>query len=128
MPLQSVLNGAKQCQVTSKRSKQRCKNPAAYGCIACRMHGAHKSRNVAKGKQHPNYKNGERTRAAEAENRRASIVLLTLRDIGDHIGMFHGSHTVGRKPKGYRRINLKTPKGLALAIHVTLGKKKYIDL
>lgn len=92
------------------------------------MHGAHKSRNVLRGEDHPNYKNGERTKESEAEHRISSVTLLTLRDIGDSIAMFNGGHTRGRKPKGYRRINVDTPEGLALAIHVTLGKKKYIDI
>ena len=99
MPLQSVLNGAKQCQVLTKRTRLRCKNPAAYGCLACRMHGAHKSRNVLRGADHPQHRNGERTKVAEAEHRRASTVLLTLRDIGDSIGMFNGDYQRGRKPK-----------------------------
>lgn len=103
MPLPNVLNGAKQCQVISKRTKQQCKNPAAYGCLACRMHGAHKSRNVLRGASHPKYKHGNRTKGAEAEQIRASTILLTLRDIGDSIDMFNGVHTRGRKPKGYAK-------------------------
>ena len=103
MPLPSVLNGAIQCQVLTKRTKQRCKNPTAYGCVSCRMHGAHKSRNVLRGANHPQYKHGERTKEVESEHRRASITLLTLRDIGDSIDMFNGGHTRGRKPKGYAK-------------------------
>jgi len=112
MPLPSLLSGAKQCQVITKRTKKRCKNPAAYGCLSCRMHGAHKSRNVLQGKDHPQYKKGERTKTREIEHRRASITLLTLRDIGDHLNMFNGTHTRGRKPDGYRKINLTTDEDL----------------
>lgn len=101
MPLPSVLNGAIQCQVLTKRTKQRCKNPTAYGCVSCRMHGAHKSRNVLRGAEHPQYKHGERTKEVEIQHKRASITLLTLRDIGDSIKIFNGDNTRGRKPKGY---------------------------
>ena len=116
MPLQSVLNGAKQCQVLTKRGKERCKNPAAFGCKSCRMHGAHKSRNVLRGKDHPKYKHGKRTIEAEDEYSRVSSILLTLRDIGDHLNMFNGGHTRGRKHNGYIKLNLNCPEQLILAI------------
>ena len=122
MPLPSLLNGAKQCQVTTRRTKQRCKNPAAYGCRSCRMHGAHKSRNVLQGKDHPQYKNGERSKAREAEYRRTSTTLLTLRDIGDQLNMFNGTHTRGRKPKSYVKFDLNDPAQLLLAIAKTMKK------
>ena len=120
MPLPSLLNGAEQCQVTSKRTKARCKNLAAYGCRSCRMHGAHKSRNVPRGLNHSNYKKGDRTSAVEAEHRRVAISLLTLRDIGDSIGMFNGGFTRGRKPKGYRKFDMSDPEQLAKAILGTM--------
>lgn len=112
MPLPSILNGAKQCQALTKRTRQHCKNPAAYGCVSCRMHGAHKSRNVLRGANHPQYRNGERTRESEEEHRKSSTILLTLRDIGDHIR--------GRKPKGYVKYDMNDPEQLALAILATL--------
>jgi hypothetical protein len=119
MPLPCLLNGAIQCQVVTKRTKQRCKNPAAYGCKACRMHGAHKSRNVLKGNKHPRYSKGERTKAVKNKHRRAATALLTLRDIGDHLNMFNGTHTRGRKPSGYRKYDLNDPAQLELAIIAT---------
>jgi hypothetical protein len=119
MPLPSLLNGAKQCQVMTKRTKLRCKNPAAYGCKACRMHGAHKSRNVLQGIKHPRYKKGEKTKEALIRHNLASTVLLTLRDIGDHLDMFTGTHTRGRKPSGYHKYDLNDPAQLALAIIAT---------
>ena len=124
MPLPSLLNGAKQCQVMTRRTKKQCKNPAAYGCLSCRMHGAHRSRNVLQGEDHPQYKNGERTKEAEAEHRRASVTLLTLRDIGDHLNMFNGAHTRGRKPNGYIKYDTNKPEQLLLAIKATINKKE----
>lgn len=104
----------------TKRTQQRCKNPAAYGCKACRMHGAHKSRNVLRGKDHPRYRNGERTKEAEIQHQRGATVLLTLRDIGDSIGMFNGSHTKGRKPFDYVKFDLTNQDELILAIIKTM--------
>jgi hypothetical protein len=124
MPLQSILNGAKQCQVLTKRTRERCKNPAAYGCAACRMHGAHKSRNVLRGANHSQYRNGERTKESEDAHRKSSIILLTLRDIGDHINLFNGEYTRGRKPKGYVKYDMNDPEQLALAILATLHEQE----
>jgi len=124
MPLPSLLNGAVQCQGLTKRTKQRCKNPAAYGCRSCRMHGAHRSRNVLKGINHPRYKNGERSKAVEAEIRKKSILLRYLMDIGNHVELFYKQlKTKGRPPLGYRQLNLKDPEQLALAIMRALSTK-----
>ena len=122
MPLPSLLKGAKQCQVLTRRTKQRCKNPAAYGCLSCRMHGAHRSRNVLQGEVHPQYKNGERTKEADAERSLTSTIFLTLRDIGDSIGMFNGTHARGRKPNGYRKFDMNDPEQKAQAILVITRK------
>jgi hypothetical protein len=86
------------------------------------MHGAHKSRNVLKGKTHPQYTNGNRTKGAEAEHSLTSTILLTLRDIGDSIGMFKGVYTRGRKPKGYRKFDMKDPKQMATAM-IAISRK-----
>ena len=126
MPLPSVLNGAKQCQVLTKRTRQRCKNPTAYGCASCRMHGAHKSRNVLRGANHPQHRSGGRTRESEEERRKSSTILLTLRDIGDHINLFNGGYTRGRKPTGYVKYDMNDPEQLALAILATLREPRDI--
>jgi hypothetical protein len=84
------------------------------------MHGAHKSRNVLRGANHPQYRNGERTRESERERRKSSTILLTLRDIGDHINLFNGGYTRGRKPTGYVKYDMNDPEQLALAILATL--------
>ena len=101
MPLPSVVNGASQCQVLTKRGKKPCLNPAAYDCKACRMHGAHRSRNVLRGEDHPQYKNGRWTQESKRNHADASLRLRLLEEIGWHINMFaEGStHTRGRKPQ-----------------------------
>lgn len=124
MPLPSLLNGAIQCQVVTKRTKTRCKNPAAYGCKACRMHGAHRSRNVLEGINHPRYKNGERTKDAQTERRDKGVMFRYLTDIGNHCNLFYKElKTRGRPPLGYTQLDLKDPEKLALAIMRTLSTK-----
>lgn len=125
MPLPSVsMHGAKLCGCRSgcrsKRTRLPCNNPAAFGTKACRMHGAHKSRNVIRGADHPRYKNGERTKRSEENHRKSSIILLTLRDIGDHINLFNGDYIRGREPAGYVKYDMNDPEQLALAILATL--------
>lgn len=122
--LTCLLNGAKQCQVLTRRG-QRCKNPCAYKSThACAIHQPQYPRNTPKGISHWRYKNGERTKEYEAEHREASTILLTLRDIGDHLGMFNGSYMRGRKPNGYIKYCMDDPEQLAQAIVATTRQKK----
>ncbi len=120
MPLPSVLNGAKQCQVKCKRTGMRCKNPAAFDCSCCRMHGAHKSRNVLRDVGHYKFKNKGESRQERNKRSKLSAKLLYLRDIGDYINMFNGTKTRGRRPKSYCRLNLSDETQLAIAIIKTL--------
>ena len=76
-------------------------------------------------KLHPQYKNGERIKAAEDEHRRASTTLLTLRDLGDYLNMFNGTHIRGRKPNGYIKYDMTDPKQLGQAL-LALAKLKKI--
>ena len=124
MPLPSVLNGANQCQVLTKRTRQQCKNPAAFGCTSCRMHGAHKSKNVLRGIDHPQYKTGEQTLEAKAIRSEKSEMLRYLTDLGNHCKLFYKYiKTRGRPPSGYEKLDLTDPEQLALAIMKTLGGK-----
>jgi len=117
MPLPSLLNGAKQCQVMTRRTKARCKNPAAYGCRSCRMHGAHKSRNVLRGGAHPQYKTGEQSIKIRADRSKKSLIFRYLTDIGNYSHLFQKEvKTTGRPPKGYKALNLDKPVELALAM------------
>ena len=103
MPLPSVLNGAPQCQAKSKRSGNRCLNPAAYGCRTCRFHGAHRPQEVASGESHWNFKHGKATKKKRAEDAASATKLLLLRDLGNRLGMFGNQPTgwAGRRPRSY---------------------------
>ena len=79
MPLPAITKyGAKQCQCKSKRTGLPCKNLAAHSCISCRMHGAHRSKNVLKGIEHPNYKYGLDTKEAKIERKKKLAELNEL--------------------------------------------------
>jgi hypothetical protein len=45
-----------------------------------------------------------------------SAKLLNLRDLGDHIGIFEGTHIRGRKPIGYVKLNTNDPHQLRIAL------------
>jgi hypothetical protein len=123
MPLPSVEKfGARRCIAKNRKTGLQCKNPASWGCKTCRYHGARKSKNAASGEVHYRYTTGEGTKEAKAEHKRASTALLTLRDIGDSVGMFNGSHTRGRKPSTYTKYDMNDPEQLAKAIIKTLKK------
>ena len=68
MPLPSVYqHSARQCKALAKSTKQRCLNPAAFGCQTCRLHGARQPRSIKRGKGHPNYRHGMETLVAKHE-------------------------------------------------------------
>jgi len=77
-----------------------------------------------RGADHPWYKNGERTKQSEEAHRKSSIILLTLRDIGDHINLFNGDYTRGRKPTGYAKYDMNDPEQLTLATLTTLRDRE----
>lgn len=96
MPLPSLSHGAKQCTALTKRTKQPCNNPAAYGCKTCRMHGARK--NIVSGRGHPNWKHGDRSKEGMKQHSAQLCELRYLEDLGHKIGMMTGPKTRGRKP------------------------------
>ena len=110
MPLPSVSqHGASQCTARAKSARQRCLNPAAFGCRTCRLHGARKLTSIKRGRCHPNYRHGTETLEAK---RQRSEGLARLREIEDDLirrGLIRSKRTVGRKPSKYMRIVEKDP-------------------
>ncbi len=99
MPLPSVYeHRANQCTAKAKSTKQRCLNPAAYGCRTCRLNGALILTSIKRGKFHPDYPHG--TETLEAKGQR-SIKLAELREMENDLiarGLIKCKRTVGRKP------------------------------
>ncbi len=117
MPLPSVLkHGAIQCEARSKRTGLPCNNPAAHGCKTCRMHGAHKSRNVANGINSGKYKNGHHTKEAKERSSKTLVKLRYLEDIGIQGGFIKGARTRGPKPTGYVELDLNDRKNIEYVI------------
>ena len=87
----------------------------------CRLHGGivmnHK---VLRGADHPQYRNKGESRQEREERSKKSAALLYLRDIGDHVNLFNGTKTRGRRPKSYIRLNLDDETQLAIAIMKTV--------
>lgn len=124
MPLPSVEKyGAKQCSAKSKRTKEACKNPAAYGCKTCRYHGAKRSRIAPQGVNHPQYKNAGFTKPEKAERKAKSLMFQRLEEIGWHIGMFKGTKTRGRKVGNTLDLNNEDELLIALCETINNAKK-----
>ena len=77
-------------------------------------------RKVLRGADHPQYRNKGETRQEREERSKKSAALLYLRDIGDHVNLFNGAKTSGRRPNSYLRLNLSDEAQLAIAIIKTL--------
>ena len=117
MPLPSLLkHGAKLCSAKSKRTGLPCNNPAAYSCKTCRMHGAHKSRNVAHGVNSGKYKNGHYTKEAKEKSSKNLVKLRYLEDIGQQGGFMTGTRTRGPKPNGYVKLDMTKSDELIIAL------------
>jgi hypothetical protein len=96
MPLPN-LN--RQCTVRARSTGGQCLNPAAFGCKSCRVHGARRKETVKAGKDHPQYKHGEKTQEAIQRYRTTMAELHNLEQLGHTSGLFEGPRTSGRKPK-----------------------------
>ncbi len=108
------------CSAKSKRTGKGCMAPAMRGKAVCKTHGGRSTgprsvEGIERIRQ-AQLKHGERTSEAVAESRRMSAKMLYLRDIGDHVGMFEGTHTRGRKPTGYVKLNMNDPVLLRIAL------------
>ena len=119
MPLPSLLKyGARQCSAKSKRTGLPCNNPAAHSCKTCRMHGAHKSRNVAHGVNSGKYKNGHYTKEAKEKSSKNLVKLRYLEELGIQGGLLNGPRTRGPKPTGYIKLDMKNRDELLIALKV----------
>ena len=119
MPLPNIRLGfARQCECRSKRSGERCKNPAAFGTRTCRYHGAYRQRRVLRGEDHPNYQHGEATNEARDKHSRAAARLHHLFDLGKAAGLYPAKDTIGRgrKSKFYKHLNPNDPTERALLL------------
>jgi hypothetical protein len=93
----------KQCEGTSRRTKERCKAPAAKNKNRCRFHGGRKSNGpkTVEGRQGCSKAktiHGRETRKTRTERSLASARLAVLEAVGFSIGLMSGGRTRGRRP------------------------------
>lgn len=97
MPL-PIMKSARRCHAKAKSTKTQCHNPAAFGMSVCRMHGARRKETVKQGLEHPNYRHGDRTLAAQHEASQTALRLREAELMARALGMLSGPRTRGRKP------------------------------
>jgi len=115
------------CGAKCKRTGLSCKNmPVSTSKNGrCRMHGGViGKRNVLRGADHPQYKNAGETRQERCERSEKSLQFGLLEQLGWHLNMFTGTKTRGRKPSGYRAMDLNDPDELSEIVLKTLPKAK----
>lgn len=94
----------KQCEGTSRRTKERCKAPASTNSLRCRFHGGGRKHNGPKtleGRKRcaaAKTIHGNETRSVRTERSHASARLAILEAVGFGLGMMTGSRTPGRRP------------------------------
>ena len=93
----------KQCDGTSRRTKERCKAPAAKNKSRCRFHGGRKlsGPKTIEGRLRcaaAKTIHGEETVAIRRERSLASARLAVLETVGFGLGLMIGTRTRGRRP------------------------------
>ena len=92
----------KQCEGTSRRTKERCKAPAAKNKSRCRFHGGRSTGpKTEAGRQRcaeAKTIHGRETREARTERSLGSAKLAVLEAVGFSIGLLKGTKTRGRRP------------------------------
>jgi hypothetical protein len=93
----------RQCEGTSRRTKKRCKAPAAKNKTRCRFHGGRKfsGPKTLEGRQRcasAKTTHGRDTIALRKERSLGSARLAVLEQVGFSIGLMSGGRTRGRRP------------------------------
>lgn len=96
------------CSATARSTGKPCKNPKAFGCRTCRVHGAHRSRNVQRGTDHYNFKDGERTRSKVNARSRSRREIREILALGLQHGIFINPRT-GKPAKSKRALDIPPP-------------------
>ena len=93
----------KQCEGTSRRTKQQCRAPASKGKTKCRFHGgASTGPKTEQGRQRcaeAKTIHGNETRKTRSDRADAMRRLRALEDLGHALGIMRGPRMPGRKSK-----------------------------
>ena len=89
------------CTAKAKHTGNQCCNIKAYSSSVCRFHGARKKGSVPTGAAHPRYKNGLRTKGADAERNKNNAVLRNIEQALIVTGAMESRHrTKAKLPAG----------------------------
>ena len=92
----------RQCEGTSRRTKERCKAPALTGRAWCKFHGGSATGpRTEQGRQRcaeAKTIHGNETRKARTERSLGSARLAVLEAVGHQLGFISGARTRGPKP------------------------------
>ena len=100
MPLPNILSGkTARCKAKCKARGDQCLNPAAYGMMVCRYHGARKPETIMRGANHPQHRHGLETIGAKAERSQRLAELRDLEALSFALGLAVGPKWRGRKPR-----------------------------
>lgn len=99
-PIMTNYPSTRRCRAKSKSTGVQCQNAAAYGCATCYVHGARRPESIRRGRDHPSYKHGERTKEAQQQAHDTAVELRELEQLARDMGMIAGPRTRGRKPTG----------------------------
>lgn len=75
------LRDAPRCSAKAKSTGQRCRNPSKQNRNVCRLHGA--DGGAPRGKAHPNYRHGLRTKEMQEVRRLVSLLSKAPEDIAE---------------------------------------------
>jgi hypothetical protein len=102
MPLPNILSGkTKRCKAKCKVRGDQCRNPAAYGMMVCRYHGAKKPEAIKQGIEHWNYQGAGQTLSERQERHEMAVFFHETENFMAKLGMLApgSTRTRGRKPR-----------------------------
>ena len=110
----------RRCKAQSSRTKLQCSKPALKGKAVCQFHGGCSTGPRTKeGKDRiraAHWKHGEQTKTAKELRSKKSLMFHYLEDIARHIHLLRTPVAIGRKPKGYKKLDLSNPRQLQMAL------------
>ncbi len=120
----------RRCQARSSRTKLQCGRPSlkVSHTHKCKWHGGlstgPRTEEGIRRIQNAHWKHGNETKEARAERSQKGLQFALLEQLGWYLNMFTGTKTRGRKPSGYRTMNLSDPEELSEIVLKTLPKAK----
>jgi hypothetical protein len=106
MPLPNILSGkTKRCKAKCKARGDQCRNPAAYGMMVCRYHGARRPETIRREQNHWNYQGAGQTQPERQARHEMAVFFHDTETLMAKLGMLApgSTRTRGRKPLPIKR-------------------------